>query len=121
MVGAGVRTVGLVGLTLVGGCIEGLTQVAGTGAVYTTRCSGDMIAEGSQYRVRCVPEGCAPGFEAGPISHVVVAIDPGTKMVGYAERVCLQDLSHASARFTPAPLEPAPPQAEAPTTAPAPQ
>lgn len=83
------------------GCIEGLTQVAGTGAVYHTRCSADMVAEAGTYKARCTPEDCAPGFTPGPVSHVVVALDPGRKVVGVAERVCLQDLSRASDRFKP--------------------
>jgi hypothetical protein len=106
MVRASIGIGGMLACLSLGGCIDGLTQVAGTGAIYTTRCSGDMIAEGGQYRVRCEPEACVSGFEPGPISHVVVALDPGNKIVGYAERVCLQDLSHASARFVPAPVEP---------------
>jgi hypothetical protein len=89
------------------GCIRGLTQVAGTGAIYHTRCSAEMLVAEGQYKARCTPDACAPGFTAGPVSHVVVALDPGRKVVGYAERVCLQDLSRASARFDPALFGPA--------------
>lgn len=99
------------------GCVQGLTQIAGVGATYHTRCSADMIAEDGVYRARCTPEGCAQGFTEGPVSHVVVALDPGRKIVGYAERICLQDLSDAGALFTPPVQEPreapAPPAAEA--------
>jgi len=41
------------------------------------------------------------------VNHVVVALDPGEKVIGYAERVCLQDLSNASALFQPE-VEPPP-------------
>lgn len=88
-------------LPLVAGCIEGLTQVAGTGAVYHTRCSADMVQTDGVYVTQCNPEACTQGFEAGPVSHVVVALDPGRKVVGVAERICVQDLSRASALFDP--------------------
>lgn len=93
----------VLGLT---GCISELNQTAGVGALYHTRCSADMVPTEGAYRARCTPEDCAPGFTPGPVSHVVVALDPGRKVVGYAERVCLQDLSEASERFRPALLEP---------------
>jgi hypothetical protein len=96
------------------GCISGLTQVAGTGALYYTRCSADMSLEGAVYRAQCTPEDCTLGFAAGPVNHVVVALDPGRKVIGYAERVCVQDLSRASGLFDPTllsaePLSPATP------------
>lgn len=83
----------------VSGCVSGLTQVAGTGAIYHTRCSADMVQEDGVYQARCTPEDCLDGFEAGPVNHVVVALDPGRKVIGYAERVCVQDLSNAAAQF----------------------
>lgn len=102
------RLAWLLGCTLMSsGCIRGLTQVAGIGAIYHTRCSAEMLVAEGQYKARCTPEACAPGFTAGPVSHVVVALDPGRKVVGYAERVCLQDLSHASTRFDPSLFGPA--------------
>lgn len=93
-------------LATASGCVRGLTQVAGTGAIYHTRCSADMMAVEGLYRARCEPEPCAPGFTAGPVSHVVVALDPGRKVVGFAERVCIQDLARASSRFQPGLFEP---------------
>jgi hypothetical protein len=90
------------------GCIDGLTQIAGTGALYHTRCSADMVQDGGEYRAQCTPEECTAGFEPGPIGHVVVALDPGRKVVGYAERVCVQDLSRASALFNPTNAAPTP-------------
>jgi hypothetical protein len=94
------------------GCVQGVTQVAGTGAIYTTRCSAEMEVRGVEYFARCEPQSCETSFKAGPVNHVVVGLDPGRRIVGYAERVCFQDLSQASALFQPA-LEEAPP-AEAP-------
>jgi hypothetical protein len=96
------RMFGLVALLVPStACVRGLTQVAGTGALYYTRCSADMLLEGEVYRVPCTPEECATGFATGPVSHVVVALDPGRKVVGYAERVCIQDLARASGLFHP--------------------
>ena len=31
------------------GCIDGLTQVAGTGALYYTRCSSEMEVRGTEF------------------------------------------------------------------------
>jgi hypothetical protein len=84
------------------GCIDTVNQVAGTGSVYTTRCSAEMTVKGETYEARCEPASCLEGWRSGPVSHVVVAMDPGTKLVGYAERVCIQDLSNATALYTPA-------------------
>ena len=84
------------------GCVEGLTQVAGTGSTYTTRCSAEMeIKNGNQYFARCKPEACAGNYRSGPVSHVVVAIEPGKRLVGYAERICIQDLAESSGLFNP--------------------
>jgi len=96
----------MTGAAALTGCVEGLTQVAGTGALYYTRCSAEMEIAGVEYQARCTPENCAPRFTAGPVSHVVVAVDPGKKIVGYAERVCLQDLSEATGLFNPAHFDP---------------
>jgi hypothetical protein len=87
---------------VLGGCVQGVTQVAGTGSVYTTRCSAEMEVRGVEYFARCTPESCESTYHSSAVSHVVVAIDPGRKLVGYAERVCVQDLSEASALFQPA-------------------
>ncbi len=84
------------------GCLEGVTQVAGVGAVYTTACSADMEVKGVEYTARCTPPPCAKTFDSVSVSDVVVALDPGRKVVGYKQRVCVQDLSQASAMFTPA-------------------
>lgn len=95
------------------GCIQGLTQVAGTGVVYHTRCSADMRAEADGYFARCTPEACTAGFTTGPVSHVVVALDGDRKIVGYAERICFQDLSDASGAFDVTRLDEAQPAAPA--------
>jgi hypothetical protein len=84
------------------GCLEGLTQVAGTGSIYTVRCSTEMeIKNGNQYFATCKPEACTGNYRSGPISHVVVALEPGKRLVGYAERVCIQDLAESSGLFNP--------------------
>lgn len=93
-------------LVVLTGCIDGLTQVAGTGALYYTRCSAEMAIKGVEYQAQCVPANCVSRFTPGPVSHVVVAVDPGKKIVGYAERVCIQDLSEATGLFNPAQFEP---------------
>lgn len=100
-----------IAVVLVGsaGCIQDLHQVAGTGAIYTTRCSSDMVAREGGYFATCSPDDCAPGFSAGPVSHVVVALDPGRKVIGVAERVCIQDLARASENFNTAIFEEAAP------------
>ena len=85
-----------------GGCIDTVNQVAGTGSVYTVRCSAEMDVKGDTYTARCDPAGCLDGWRSGPISHVVVAMDPGIKLVGYAERACIQDLSNATGLYPPA-------------------
>ena len=98
--GAGLRTAfALTAIALLTGCPGTLNQVAGTGAIYHTRCSATMEAKGETYQARCTPPSCTDGFTTGPISHVVVALDPGKKVVGVAERVCYQDLGDASRLF----------------------
>ena len=86
-------------IILLTGCPGTLNQVAGTGAIYKTRCSATMEAKGETYVARCTPPSCTTSFTSGPVSHVVVALDPGKKVVGMAERVCYQDLSDASRLF----------------------
>ena len=71
------------------GCVQGdFVQAGGT---YDTRCSASMQAKGEEYFARCTPAACEDGYVAGPVNHVVVAIDPGSKVLGYAERICLAD------------------------------
>jgi hypothetical protein len=99
----------LVWLLLLLGCVDRLQQVAGTGSVYSVRCSAEMDVKGEEYVTRCTPAACLEGWRSTGLSQVVVALDPGTKLVGYAERVCIQDLSDATALFPPASdPEPAP-------------
>jgi hypothetical protein len=98
-------------LVLMTGCISELNQAAGTGALYYTRCSADMLPTEAGYKAQCEPEQCLAGFTTGPVGHVVVALDPGRKVVGYAERICLQDLARASGLFNPALVPPADPAA----------
>lgn len=88
-------------------CVGDVQQVAGTGAVYTTSCSADMlVTEDDTYRANCTPPPCGEGFADGPISQVVVALDPGRKVIGRADRVCVQDLARASELFNPALFKP---------------
>lgn len=84
------------------GCIDTVNQVAGTGSVYSTRCSAEMSVKGDIFEARCQPAACLDGWRSGPVNQVIVAMDPGNKIVGYAERVCLQDLSNATALYAPA-------------------
>lgn len=103
----------LLAVLLLSGCVQGVTQMAGIGSTYTTRCSADMEAKGAEYFARCTPPTCDTSYEDGGISHVVVALDPGRKVVGFAERICIQDLSEASKLFQAAMDEAeAPPPAE---------
>ncbi len=109
------RVVWVLGLM---GCVDTLNQVAGTGSTYATRCSAEMDVKGDVYLTRCEPASCLEGWQSGPVSHVVVAMDPATKLVGYAERVCIQDLSNATGLYPPAgeaELEVAPAPAPTPT------
>lgn len=101
------------------GCVQGVTQVAGIGSTYTTRCSATMEARGDEYFAQCTPPTCETTYTSGPVSHVVVAIDPGKKVLGLAERTCIQDLSEASALFQAASEAEA--QADGTTSAPAPE
>jgi hypothetical protein len=89
----------LVGSTLLTGCPGTLNQIAGTGAIYQTRCSATMEVKGETFVARCTPPSCTDTFTSGPVSHLVVALDPGKKIVGVAERICYQDLKDASHLF----------------------
>ena len=99
------------------GCVDEVNQVAGVGAIYTTRCSSRMTPKEAVFEAQCEPSPCEPTFRSVAINQVVVAIVPNTEVVGYAERVCIQDLSKASQFFAPqlngepvtAPAEPAAP------------
>ena len=99
-----------------GGCVRGLTQVAGTGSLYYTRCSADMLLIEGTYRTQCEPEACRSDFTSGPVNHVVVAMDPGRKLVGLAERICIQDLARASGLFNPLLTQEDPDKAEDPSS-----
>ena len=84
------------------GCVDGLTQVAGTGAIYSTKCSAEMeVRNENQYFAACMPEMCSGQFQSKAVNHVVVGVDPGRRLVGYAERICVQDLAHSSGLFNP--------------------
>ncbi len=93
------------------GCIDSVTQVAGTGAIYSTKCSGEMEVRGGQYYVQCDPPTCDTRFKSSAINHVVVSLDPGRKIIGYSERICVQDLAESSGLFNPAMLPPEPVEA----------
>lgn len=97
------------GWLLTTGCIDEVTQVAGTGSLYTTRCSAEMDVAGLEYTARCTPPACAARYSDVAVNHVVVAMDPGVRLVGFAERVCVQDLSNAAAMFAPV-VEPSGPE-----------
>jgi len=83
------------------GCIDTVKQVAGTGSVYTTRCTAEMDVSGIEYTASCTPPTCMQGYTSASISHAAVALDPGRKVIGVAERACVQDLSNAAALFEP--------------------
>lgn len=93
------------------GCVQGVTQVAGTGANYRTTCASVMETRGDEYFAKCTPPPCRTNYQEAALNHVVVAVDPGRKVVGMAERVCVQDLSQATALFQPV-QEPPPPDAD---------
>lgn len=83
------------------GCIDTVSQVGGTGSVYTTSCSAEMEVEGVQFTAACSPPTCIQGYTDAAVSHVAVALDPGRKVIGLAQRTCVQDLSNAAALFEP--------------------
>lgn len=99
-------------LVLLLGCIQNLSQVGGTGSIYLTKCSADMDPTERGYVAHCTPPTCTEGYTDAGVSHVVVALDPGRRVLGTAERACVQDLSEAAQRFQvpePGELEPAEP------------
>lgn len=100
------RFAAILSLATTGGCIDNLHQIAGTGAVYTSACAADMLPQGLTYEAQCEPPPCVEGYTTAPVSHRVVALDPGRKIVGVAERVCIQDLARASGLFNPAMMPP---------------
>jgi len=79
-------------LTTLSGCADSIHQVMGVGAIYSVRCSAEMEASEVEYRARCAPPPCADDYVELGLSHVVVAVDPGRKVLGYAERTCGQDI-----------------------------
>jgi hypothetical protein len=84
------------------GCINGgVDQIAGVGATYSTRCSARMTPKGQEFTADCTPTPCTPPFQSVAVNHIVVAVVPNTEVLGFAERVCLQDLSKASQLFGP--------------------
>lgn len=87
------------------GCIQELKQVAGTGSVYVTRCTAEMDVRGVEYEAACTPPTCLKGYTSAAVSHAAVALDPGKRVLGVAERACVQDLSHAAALFEGPPAE----------------
>lgn len=78
-------------LLLAVGCVQDGVHFEGVSAIYHTRCSASMEARGEEYVARCTPPTCAEGFVSGSVNQVAVAVDPGKKVVGYAERPCLQE------------------------------
>ena len=83
----------LLALTLVAGCNNEFDYAMGWGAVYTTRCAARMAVDGDTFRALCDPPPCSEGFVSAAVSHAVVALDPGVKVLGNAERSCVQDAS----------------------------
>lgn len=72
------------------GCQAGeITQYIGVGQSYATRCSADMTVKGETFEARCTPPSCDPQYDSVSENHVVVAVLPGERVVGYAERICL--------------------------------
>ena len=106
-------------LVLFFGCAESFVQNVGVGAVITQRCSSDMEAKAGEYRAICTPAVCPPQLVDVGVSHVVVAVIPNERVLGYAERGCLQSLESlaapATATSTP-PTPPTPPPADPPRT-----
>ena len=82
------------------GCAESFVQNVGVGAVITQRCSSDMEAKAGEYRAICTPAVCPPQLVDVGVSHVVVAVIPNERILGYAERSCLQSLESLAAPAT---------------------
>ena len=89
------------------GCELGdVTQIVGDGTVYSTTCSAEMEVRGSEFFARCTPPTCIDDYSSAPINHTVVAIEPNKRIIGIAERPCIQtasDLSELSNRATSVP------------------
>ncbi len=83
----------LAALAFLAGCNNQFDYAMGWGAVYTTRCAARMAVDGDTFRALCEPPPCAEGFVSVGVSHAVVALDPGVKVLGNAERTCVQDAS----------------------------
>ena len=80
-----------------------MTQIVGDGTVYNTTCSAEMEVRGSEFFARCTPPSCIDDYSSAPINHTVVAIEPNKRIIGIAERPCIQtasDLSELSNRTT---------------------
>lgn len=86
-------------LLLTLGCISNLEQIGGTGSIYTTSCTADMVQQDGTYTAGCTPRSCLPGYTDGGVSHIATTMDPGRRVIGVAQRACVQDLSNAAARF----------------------
>lgn len=89
------RTLSLLPLLLLPlvGCAESMSMTQGIGSTYETRCSAKMTLEGDEYKAACTPTPCIEGFIDAGVSHQVVAIDPGKKVVGSGVRACILDMS----------------------------
>lgn len=98
---------GLLALLPATGCLTGdLSQVIGVGHSYSTRCSARMAARGDTFFARCTPPSCATSHQSAVVNHVVVALEPGVQVLGYAERICLRTTSEVAS--IPEPTEPVP-------------
>jgi hypothetical protein len=80
-------------LVLLAGCADNVEYTIGASVTYATRCAARMAVEGDTYRALCDPPACSEGFNSVGINQVAVALDPGNKVVGNAERICVQDLT----------------------------
>jgi hypothetical protein len=70
-----------------------MSMTQGIGSTYETRCSAKMTLDGDEYKAACTPAQCIEGFIDAGVSHQVVAIDPGKKVVGSGVRACILDMS----------------------------
>lgn len=80
-------------LSLLTGCADSVQYSLGSGVVYHTRCAARMAVEGDTYTALCDPPPCAEGYQSVGIGHAAVALDPGVKVIGNAERICVQDMA----------------------------
>jgi hypothetical protein len=83
----------LLSLLSLSGCADSVQYSVGSGVVYHTRCAARMAVEGDTYTALCDPPPCAEGYESKGVGHVAVALDPGVKVIGNAERICVQDIA----------------------------